>query len=131
LTSKYRNPFPSVPLWPSGLRTTTSTVPALLRAPVVAVSDVPPDTLSFVASTPPTISEAPLLKFEPVTVTAVPPTVFPDVGLIEDTAGAGPIAVVVVVLIVTSLPPQAAQVRATIANTEEICFTIRLLHSRE
>jgi hypothetical protein len=116
-----------------GFRTETSTCPGGSREAVVAVSDVLPDTLSFVASAPPIISEAPLLKFEPVTVTAVPPAVLPNVGLIEANVGAGPIAVVVVVTTgsVTVLPPQPAQARATIANIKESCFTIRLLHRRE
>ena len=47
-------------------------------------------TATPVAAVPPIFTVAPLTKFVPVIVTAVPPAVVPELGLILLTVGAGP-----------------------------------------
>jgi hypothetical protein len=55
---------------------------------VVHVIDVAETTVTLVQAEPPTVTVAPLTKFVPVIVIAVPPAVEPDVGLTEVTVGA-------------------------------------------
>src|SRR5712692_10179643 len=76
----YVNPLVSVPLCVSGLVTTTFTAPAAWAA-VVAVIWVALTTTTFVAAVPPNITVAPITKFVPVMVTAVPPAAAPLLGL--------------------------------------------------
>ena len=59
--------------------TVTVTAPAL-PAGVVAVICVPLTTTTFVAAAPPNVTVAPVAKFVPVIVTAVPPAVDPLFG---------------------------------------------------
>ncbi len=78
----------NVPLWVSGLVTTTSTAPAawagVMTSMVVAFCQVTP-----AAAVPPKVTVAPLTKSVPVIVTAVPPAVGPLVGATEVTVGGG------------------------------------------
>jgi hypothetical protein len=67
----------------------TVTVPAAC-AGVVAVIDVLLTTTTFVAAVPPNVTVAPVAKFVPVIVTAVPPAVGPLFGDTLLTVGAGP-----------------------------------------
>ena len=59
--------------------------PAVLRAPMTAVSDVLPDTTTLVAATPPMVTVASLEKPVPVIVTLLPPVVLPLAGEMADT----------------------------------------------
>ncbi len=68
--------------------TTTSTAPAVWAA-VVAVMVVSLTTVTPVASVAPKVTVAPLTKFVPVIVTAVPPVSGPLVGSMEVTVGVG------------------------------------------
>ena len=77
-----------VPLWASLLVTTTFTAPAACAA-VVAVIEVLLTTVTPVAAVPPRLTVAPVKKPVPVMVTAVPPAVVPEVGVIAVTVGAG------------------------------------------
>jgi hypothetical protein len=61
------------------LVTVTVTAPAAC-AGVVAVIEVPLTTTTLVAAVPPNVTVAPLAKFVPVIVTAVPPDVDPLFG---------------------------------------------------
>ena len=70
------------------LVTTTLTAPAACAA-VVAVIVVLLTTVTPVADVPPSLTVAPARKPVPVMLTAVPPAVVPDVGVIELTVGAG------------------------------------------
>ena len=79
---------PNVLLWLSVLVTTTFTAPAAC-APVVAVIVVLFTTVTLLAAVPPSVNVAPARNPVPLTVTPVPPTVVPDVGLIHLTVGAG------------------------------------------
>ena len=83
------NPPAKAPLCPPGLLTVTSTAPAL-PAGVVAVICVPLTTTTLVAAALPNVTVAPVTKFAPVIVTAVPPAVVPLFGLTLATVGAGP-----------------------------------------
>src|SRR5438128_10964537 len=67
--------------------TTTSTAPAAWAA-VVAVSEVLLTTVTLVAAVPPRLTVAPAAKPVPVTVTAVPPLLVPELGEIALTVGA-------------------------------------------
>ena len=62
------------------------TAPALC-AGVVSVIEVALATITLVAATPPNVTVAPVVKSVPVSVTAVPPAVGPEVGLTVVTAG--------------------------------------------
>ena len=73
---------------PSGLATTTSTLPAL-RAGAVAVSDPEPLTLTALAAAVPNVTVAPETNPEPVIVTTVPPASGPDVGATAAIDGGG------------------------------------------
>ena len=75
-----------MPLWPSELVTTTFTTPAAWAA-VVAVSEVLLTTVTLVAAVPPRLTVAPAAKPVPVTVTAVPPLLVPELGEIALTVG--------------------------------------------
>jgi hypothetical protein len=66
----------------------TLTAPAAC-AGVVAVIDVPLTTTTVVAAAPPMLTVAPLTKFVPLIVTAVPPAVDPVAGDTPVTVGAG------------------------------------------
>ena len=68
--------------------TTTFTAPAACAA-VVAVIDVLLTTVTPVAAVPPRFTVAPVRKPVPAIVTAVPPLVVPEFGVIEVTVGAG------------------------------------------
>src|SRR6266853_5213533 len=78
----------SVPTCASGLVTTTSTTLAAC-APVVAVIVVALTTATPVAAAPPSATVAPVTKFVPVIVTAVPPAGGPVAGAIPVTVGSG------------------------------------------
>jgi hypothetical protein len=65
--------------------TLTSPAPAVVRALVTAVIDVLPDTTTFVAATPPMVTEASLPKPLPLMVTRLPPVVLPVDGETEET----------------------------------------------
>src|SRR5262249_57954862 len=62
-------------------------------AGVVAVIAPLFTTLTFVAATPPILTVAPVTKFVPEIVTAVPPAVEPEFGETPVTVGAGPMYV--------------------------------------
>jgi hypothetical protein len=68
------------------LVTATVTAPAL-PAGVLAVIVVLFTTATLVAATPPNVTVAPVAKFVPVSVTAVPPAVAPLFGLTLLTVG--------------------------------------------
>ena len=72
------NPLLRLPLWPLTV-TVTVTAPAA-SAGVVAVICVPLTTTTFVAAALPNVTVAPVAKFVPVIVTAVPPAVDPLFG---------------------------------------------------
>jgi hypothetical protein len=72
------NPFVRIPLCPVTV-TATETAPAL-PAGVVAVMVVAFITTTLVAAVPPNVTVAPVAKFVPVIVTAVPPAVDPLFG---------------------------------------------------
>ena len=79
----------SVPLWPSVLVTTTSTVPAVC-AGVVAVTAVPSSfAIVAVADAPPSFTVAPGRNHAPLMVTNVPPLDAPELGETVVTVGAG------------------------------------------
>jgi hypothetical protein len=76
------------PLVPPVVVTVTLTAPAAW-AGVVAVMEVPPAfTTAPDAAVPPKDTLAPV-RFAPVSVTAVPPAVVPEVGAMELSVGAG------------------------------------------
>lgn len=68
--------------------TMTFTAPAAW-AGVVAVIEVLLTSVTPVAGAPPMLTVTPARKPVPVTVTAVPPLIFPVLGVIEVTVGAG------------------------------------------
>ena len=74
-------------LLPLGLVTTTLTAPAEL-AGVVAVREVALTTVKFVAGVPPKVTLVAPVKFVPVIVTVVPPSVVPVAGDTEEIEGA-------------------------------------------
>ena len=75
-----------VPVWVSGLVTTTGTVPAAC-AGVVAIMVVLVTAVT-VAAVPPNVTVAPARKPVPAIVTGVPPTGVPLFGVTEVNAGA-------------------------------------------
>lgn len=77
-----------VPLWASVFVTITLTAPAV-RAGVIAVIVVPLVTVTLVADVPPSFTDAPARNPVPVMVTAVPPLIVPELGVIAVTVGAG------------------------------------------
>jgi hypothetical protein len=85
------------------LVTVTFVAPAL-PAGVVAVIVVLFTTTTFVADALPSFTAAPLAKFVPVIVTAVPPAVGPLFGLTPVTVGTGPEAVEKVTICITQGP---------------------------
>jgi len=72
-------PFVRLPASPPGFVTVTVTAPAL-PAGVTAVIVALFTTTTFVAAVPPNVTVAPVAKFVPVIVTAVPPEVVPVFG---------------------------------------------------
>jgi hypothetical protein len=84
----YVNAPGSVPLWESGLFSTTSTASAD-RAAVVAMIVLEFTNLTFVAACPPIVTVAPFPKPIPTIVTGTPPSVVPAGGIIEVTVGGG------------------------------------------
>ena len=68
--------------------TVTFTAPAAWAA-LVAVIDVLLTSVTPVAAVPPRLTVAPARKPVPVIVTAVPPLIVPELGVIEVTVGAG------------------------------------------
>ena len=74
--------------------TTTFTAPAAC-AGVVAVIEVLFTTVTPVADVPPSLTVAPARNPVPVMVTAVPPAVVPEFGVIALTVGAGLVPVYV------------------------------------
>jgi hypothetical protein len=72
------NPLARLPLCPLTV-TVTVTAPAV-PAGVVAVIEVPFMTTTFVAAAVPNVTVAPVAKFVPVIVIAVPPVVVPVFG---------------------------------------------------
>src|SRR5579884_575521 len=89
LCGRYANRSTEVfALVPPGPVTVTSTVP--LPAGAVAVIDVEPLTVTPVAAVAPNLTVSMVVKFDPVTVTLVPPATGPLVGLIVDTVGRPP-----------------------------------------
>jgi hypothetical protein len=77
-----------VPLCASVFVTMTFTAPAAW-AGVVAVIEVLLTSVTPVAAVPPRLIVAPARKPVPVTVTAVPPLIVPELGVIEVMVGAG------------------------------------------
>jgi hypothetical protein len=49
--------------------------------------EVADSTTTFVAATPPIVTDAPAAKFAPPIRTAVPPAADPELGLMDETAG--------------------------------------------
>ena len=82
------NPPVNVPIWVSGLVTTTSWGPAV-PAGVITVIDVEFTKVTPVASTPPIVTVAPVIKPVPVIVTGVPPALGPEEGEMLATVGTG------------------------------------------
>jgi hypothetical protein len=82
----YVNPLARLPLCDPTLVTVTVTAPAL-PAGVVAVIVVAFTTVTPVAAALPNVTVAPVAKFVPVIVTAVPPAVDPVFGLTLVTVG--------------------------------------------
>jgi hypothetical protein len=82
-------PLVSATTCASGFVTTTSAAPAAC-AGVDAVIVVELTTTTLPAAAPPTVTVAPGVKLVPVIVTAVAPSVDPDVGAIDPTVGAAP-----------------------------------------
>jgi hypothetical protein len=82
----YVNPLARLPLCDPRLVTVTVTAPAL-PAGVVAVMVVLFTTTTLVAAAAPNVTVAPVAKFVPVIVTAVPPAVDPLFGLTLLTVG--------------------------------------------
>ena len=99
------NPFARLPACPLGLVTVTVAAPAL-PAGVVAVIEVLLTTTTLVAAVPPNVTVAPLAKFVPVIVTAVPPDVGPLLGLTPLTVGTGPEAAEKVTICMTQGPAE-------------------------
>jgi hypothetical protein len=83
----YVYPLARLPLCVSGFVTVTVTAPAACVA-VVAVIVVLFTTTTFVAAAPPKLAVAPLTKFVPLIVIAVPPPAGPDPGFTPVTVGA-------------------------------------------
>src|SRR5580704_9360893 len=86
---RYVYPFVKLPLCVSGFVTVTVTAPAACAA-VVAVMVVLFTTTTFVAAVPPNVAVAPLTKFVPLIVIAVPPAPGPLFGLTPVTVGTAP-----------------------------------------
>jgi hypothetical protein len=78
---RYVNPFTSVAVVPLGFVTTTFTLFAACAGVVTLRKVSLPET--FVADTPPNVTVAPALKPIPLIFTAVPPAVFPELGLTD------------------------------------------------
>ena len=72
---------------PPEVVTRTCTAPGVIVAGDTAVIDVEEFTTTPVAAVAPNATVAPLMKLVPVIVTDVPPSVGPDVGLIDVTDG--------------------------------------------
>jgi hypothetical protein len=87
--------------------TVTVTAPAL-PAGVVAVMVVLFTTTTLVAAVPPNVTVAPVVKFVPVIVTAVPPAVDPVFGLTLLTVGAGPETAANVTICMTHGPEEVS-----------------------
>lgn len=87
-TKMYVKAPASVPVCVSGLVTVTFWAPTVPGG-VTHVREVELTKTTEVAGCPPMETEAPATKLVPVTVTAVPPTLGPLVGLMPVTVGAG------------------------------------------
>jgi len=74
-------------LGPSPVVTTTPTCPATLLAPVLQVIVVGLNTETFVAGTPPNVTEVAPVKPTPVILTPVPPVFVPNAGKIAEIKG--------------------------------------------
>ena len=98
-----------VPLWPSGLVTTTFTEPAVC-AGVVTVRLVLLTKLTPIAAVPPKLTVAPDTKLVPVMVTDVPPAFGPFAGAMPPTVGAGPVACALKVAICMAQAPEEVSV---------------------
>ena len=68
-------------LGPPPVVTITLTIPPVVRAGVTQVIDVPFTTLKDVAFNSPNVTEVAPIKFVPVMVTTVPPTLDTEVGV--------------------------------------------------
>lgn len=68
-------------LGPPPVVTITLTIPPVVRAGVTQVIDVPFTTLKDVAFNSPNVTEVAPIKFVPVMVTIVPPTLDTEVGV--------------------------------------------------
>ena len=108
----YVYPPLSVALWPSGLVTRTSTVPAAC-ADVVTVMLVAL-MLPTVAVAPPMVTVALETKFVPVTVTWFPPATGPPVGSTELTVGGGGMLTVTTTEAVAVAPRLSVAVRVMV-----------------
>ncbi len=73
----------NAPLGPPPVVTIMPTAPAVVRAGVIQVIVVLFTTLIVVAAKPPNVTEVAPVKFVPVIVTVVPPSVLPDDGEIS------------------------------------------------
>ena len=104
------NPSTSSPYWVSGLVTRTVAVPAVI-APVVHDSSVSLVCATEVHAIAPMVTVAAGSKPVPAMVTEVPPAADPELGVMDDTVGAAPNGVKVMVpspAFVSELPPLAA-----------------------
>ena len=72
---------------PTGVVTTTSLAPAVAETPVTAVMEVALLTTRLLAATPPMVTLVAPVKFVPVIVSVVPPSVVPEVGLTVSMVG--------------------------------------------
>ena len=70
----------NVLLGPPPVVTITLTIPPVVREGVIKVIDVPFTTLKDVAFNPPNVTDVAPIKFVPVMVTLVPPTLDTDNG---------------------------------------------------
>src|ERR1700678_3308203 len=101
---RYVYPFARLPLCVSGLMTVAVTTPSACAA-VVAVMVVLFTTTTFVAPVPPNVAVAPLTKFVPLIVMAVPPAAGPLFGFTPVTVGAGHKPAALNVAICMTQPP--------------------------
>ena len=77
----------NVLLGPSPVVTMTSTSPATLLAAVLQVIVVGLNTETFVAGTPPNVTDVAPVKPTPVILTLVPPALVPNAGKIAEIQG--------------------------------------------
>ena len=104
---------PEVADVPPDVVTVTSTVPVVNFAGEVAVTVVELTTLTPVAAVPPKLTVAPLMKFVPVIVTAVPPPDGPLFGLTPVTVGTPALYVNLSPATTPEVPPDVVTLTST------------------